>query len=94
MIWGHLPENLCPLQKIQNRAYCAIESAPIKDQLPYERLNIEKIITYNRAIMVYKILEKRCPENLKGKFVKRTQISKYETRRINNFQIPKPQLEL
>ena len=44
--------------------------------------------------MVHKILKKKCPENLKGKFTRRTQISKYETRRINDLQIPKRRLEL
>ena len=51
-----------------------IESAPIKDKIPSTRLSVEKIITFDRAIMVHKILKKRCPENLKGKFMRRTQI--------------------
>ena len=33
-------------------------------------------------------------ENLKGKFTRRNQISKYETRRMHDLQIPKPRLEL
>ena len=44
--------------------------------------------------MVHKILKKRCPENLKGKFTRRTQISKCKTRRINDLQIRKPRLEI
>ena len=57
--------------------------------MPSKRLSVEKIITYDRAIMVHKILRKRCPENLKGKFTRRNQISKYETRRMRDLQIPK-----
>ena len=62
--------------------------------MPSKRLSVEKIISYDRAIMVHKILRKRCPENLKGKFTRRNRISKYETRRIHDLQIPKPRLEL
>ena len=43
---------------------------------------------------IHKILKEMCPENLKGKFTRRTKISKYETRRINDLQIPKPRLEI
>ena len=87
-------KKLCSLQKIQDRAFYLIESAPIKDKMPSKRLSVEKIITYDRAIMVDKILRKRCPENLKGKFTRRNQISKYETRKMHDLQIPKPRLEL
>ena len=62
--------------------------------MPSKRLSVEKINTYDRAIMVHKILRKRCPQNLKGKLTRRNQISKYETRRMHDFQIPKPRLEL
>ena len=62
--------------------------------MPSKRLSVEKIITYDRAIMVHKILRKRCPENLKGKFTRRNQTSKHETRKIHDLQIPKPRLEL
>ena len=90
LIWGHLPEKkLCALQKIQNRAFYLIESAPIKDNIPTARLSVEKLMTYDRATMVHKILKEMCPEILKGKFIRRTHISKYETLRINcdwNFQ--------
>ena len=92
LIWGRLPENLSLLKKIQNRVFYFNESAPLKDQIPPKRLNVEKIVTYDRAIMVHKILKKKCPEDLMGKFTRRTQISKYETRRINDLQVPKPRL--
>ena len=95
LIWGHLPEKkLCSLQKKQDRAFYRIESAPIKDKMPSKRISVENIITYDRAIMVHKILRKRCPENLKGKFTRRNQISKCETRKMHYLQIPKPRLEL
>ena len=95
LIWGHLPEKkLYALQTIQNRAFYLIESAPIKDQIPTSRLSVEKAMTYDRATMVHKILKEMCPEVLKGKFIRRTHISKYETRRKNDLQVPKLRLEL
>ena len=59
-----------------------------------KRLSVEKTIIYDRAMMVQRILRKRCPENLNGKFTRRNQISKYETRRMYDLQIAKPRLEL
>ena len=47
--------------------------------MPPKLLSIEKIITYDGVTMVHKIFRKRCLENLKGKFTRRNQISKYET---------------
>ena len=58
-------KKLCSLQKIQDRAFYLIESAPIKDKMPSKRLSVEKIITYDRAITVHKILQKSCPEILR-----------------------------
>ena len=46
-IWGHLPgRKLCALQKIQNRAFYLIESAPIRDRIPSARLNLEQLLLY------------------------------------------------
>ena len=62
--------------------------------MPSKRLSVEKIITYDRATMVHKILWKRYPKNLQGKFTRINQISQDETRRMHDLQIPKPRLEL
>ena len=43
--------------------------------------------------MTYKILHDLCPENLRNKFTKRSQISEYETRNCKGLQIPKFKLE-
>ena len=75
-MWDHLPEKkLCSMQKIQDRAFYLIESAPLKDQIPSARLNVNKPITYYPAILVHKILREKCPENLKRKFTYRILIS-------------------
>ena len=62
-------------KKIGIRVFYLIVSTPTKDQIPSSRLNVDKVITYDRTIMVYKILREICPENFKGKFTNRTQIS-------------------
>ena len=65
-MWGHLPETkLYTLQKMQNRAFYLVESAPFKDQIPSAQLVIKKLITYDRAVMVHKPLGEMCPEILK-----------------------------
>ena len=79
---------------MQDRAFYLNESAPIKDKMPSKRLSVEKLITYDWALMVHKNRRKRCPENLKGKFTRRNQISKYETSKMHDLQIRKPRLEL
>lgn len=79
-IRDHFPETkLYTLQKIHNRTFYIIETAPIKDQIPPARLNFERHITYDRAVMVHMILKEMCPENPKRTFTSRTQMSKYET---------------
>ena len=95
LLWGHLPEKkLCALQKIQNMAFYLIQSVPINGRIPSARLNVETVITYDRSIMLHKVLKEMCPEDLQGRFTMRTKISKYETSRINNLQIRKPCLEI
>ena len=75
LIWGQLSEMyLCALQKIQKRAFYLIESTPIKDRIPSTWINVEKVITYDQSILVYNILKEFCPENLKGKFMRRNKI--------------------
>ena len=43
---------------------------------------------------VHKILNEQCPEILKQKFTKRSQVSKYEARRANDLRVPRPRLEI
>lgn len=44
--------------------------------------------------MAHKTLREKSPENLERMFPNRTQISKYETRRMDELQIPRPRLEI
>ena len=45
------------IQKVQNRAFYFIESAPIEDWEPSAaQLNVAKVITYDRVILVHTIV--------------------------------------
>ena len=56
-------------------------------------LSVEQLITFDRAGMVYKIINKLCPENLWSKFNLKSHYSRYNTRSCRNIQIPKYNLE-
>ena len=73
---------------MQNRTFCFMELAPIKGLIPSEQLSVEKVITCDWDTMIHKILKKMGLENLMGKFMRKTRISKYEIRKINDLQIP------
>ena len=92
---GHLSTTtLHNLQKLQDRAINLIESAPIKDRIPSATLSVNELIKLDQETMVHIILNEQCPEILKQKFTKRSQVSKYETRRANDLQVPRPRLEI
>ena len=95
LLWGHLSATkLHSLQKLQDRAMTLIQSAPIKDRIPSATLSLNELIKLDQAMMVHKILNGQCPEILKQNFTKRSQVSKYETRRANDLQVPRPRLEI
>ena len=71
-----------------------IQSAPVKNRIPSATLSVNELIKLDQAMMVHKILNEQCPEILKQKFTKRSQVSKYETRRANDLQVPRPRLEI
>ena len=95
LLWGHLSATkLSNLQKLQERAITLIHSAPSKDRIPSATLDVNELIKLDQAMMVHEILHEQCPEILKQKFTKRSHVSKYETRRANDLQIPRPRLEI
>ena len=71
-----------------------IPSAPIKDSIPSATLSANELMKLDQAMIAHQILNEQCPEILKRKFTKRSQVSKYETRRVNDLQIPRPRLEM
>ena len=94
VIWGCLSNTkLESLQRLQNRARRLIECTRHKDGWVCDWLDVRNLIKYDRLITTYKINNGLCPENLKNKFTPRSNISKYNTRKFNDFEIPRLRLE-
>ena len=68
VIWGSLSETkIAAFQCLQDRAYSIITNARIKDSWSASWLNVENHFRYYRNVMIYKIMNRSCPENLLGK---------------------------
>ena len=93
-LWGSLSDTkLNHLQYLQDRARALIENEHSKDGLVCNWLSVINCIKYDKAVMIYKILNNLCPGSLHGKFTMRSQISAYETRNCHDISIPKRNLE-
>ena len=93
-LWGSLSNTkLDHLQRLQNRARTLIESSRLKDGWACNWLSVSNLIKFDRALMIYKILNGLCPESLNGKLITRSQISKYQTRNQQDLDIPRLNLE-
>ena len=62
--------------------------------MPSATLSVHELIKLDQAVMVHKILNGQCPKVLKQTFTKRSQVSKYETRRSGDLQVPRTRLEI
>ncbi len=90
VIWGSLPtRKLETLQRLQNRAQSIIESARLNDNWSCDWLNVNNLISFDRSVMTYKIMNKLSPESLWDKFELRSMHSSYVTRNCHDLQIPR-----
>ena len=81
VIWGSLAKSKKEsLQRLQDRAISIIETSGIKDEWSNNFLSAEQLVIFDRAVMVYKIINRLCPENLCDKFQQRSKYSSYNTR--------------
>ena len=95
IIWGHLSATkLNKLQRLQDRAIVLVQSAPIKDKMPSATLSVHELMKLDQAVTVHKFLNGQCPQVLKQTFTKRSQVSKYETRRSGDLQVPRTRHEI
>ena len=80
---------------IPNLALCKkyLESAKVKDAWNKNSLKVNQLMTYDRAVMTYKIVNQLCPEGLQNKFMERSAISKYNTRNSKDLHVQKLKLE-
>ena len=58
-----------------------------------KRLSISNLITFDKAVMIYKIMNGLCPDNLRGRLATRSQISNYPTRNQLDLDTPRQNLE-
>ena len=94
VIWGSLSNSkLESLQRLQNRERRLIECERHKYGWVCDWLNVCNLIKNDRLIATYKVINGVCPENLKKKFTNRSNISRYNTRKIDDFEIPRLRLE-
>ena len=56
-------------------------------------LSVSNLIKFDRAVIIYKIINGLCPDNLKGRLATRSQISNYSTRNYLDLDIPRQNLE-
>ena len=95
VVWGSISSSeLQALQRLQNRALSIIERARFKDPWPKKWLSVVNLVRFDRCVMVYKILNKQCPESLWNMFQRRCSVSNYNTRNYRDLHIPKLNLEL
>ena len=93
-LWGSISSaELQMLQRLHNRAPSIIESARSKDPWPKIWLNAEKLILFDQSILVYKILNKLCPENFCSTFQLRSSLYNCNTRNYKDIHIPMVKLE-
>ena len=94
VVWGALSNTkLSNLQRYQDRALELIESSKIKNAYIKNILNVNQLLTFDRAVMTFKIVNKLCPEGLQNKFIERYALSKYNTRNMKDLHVQKLKLE-
>ena len=94
VVWGALSSTkLSTLQRYQDRAFDLIESSKIKDDYNKNILNVNQLMTFNRAVMTFKIVNQLCPESLQNKFIEMSALSKYNTRNMKDLHVQKLKLE-
>ena len=70
-----------------------MEKERIKDQWSSDWLTVEQLITFDRSVMNYKMMNKICPESLWDANKTREVCSNYRTRNCTYTQLPRYYLE-
>ena len=55
--------------------------------------HLREMFQFDRLVLMYKIINKICPESLRDKFAERSSISKYDTRNKTDLQVPRRNLD-
>ena len=89
--WGPIPVE--SLQCLQDRTVSMIHTTRIKDNWTPKFLAVKQFIAFDRVVVIYKIFNKLCPENIWNKYHLRSHYSRYNTKFCRNIQIPRYNLE-
>ena len=90
VVWGSLSSaELQTLQRLQNRALSIIASARYKDPWLKNWLYVENLTLFDQSILVYKILNKLCPEHFWNMFQLRSSLSNCNTRNYKDIPMLK-----
>ena len=65
VVWGTISSSeLQALQSLQNRSLSIRDRARFQELWPKKWLSVMNLIRFDRCVMVYKIVNKQCPESL------------------------------
>ena len=93
-VWGSLSNTkISTFQRLQNRAFDIIEASKIKNSLIRPTFSIDQMFQFDMSVLMFKIINKICPESLHDKFAERSTISKYVTRNKTDLQIQRLNLD-
>ena len=93
-IWSNLLNTkLQHLQRLQTRAKTLIDSSRLKDGWRCNWLSVSNIMEFDRAVMIYKIMNGLYSDSLTGRLVTRPQLLSYSTRNQLDLDIPRLNLE-
>ena len=93
-LWGGLSNTkLDHLHRLQTTVRTLIESSRLKDEWSCNWLSVSNLSIFDRAVMIYKIMNGLCPDNVRGRLVTRSQISNYPTRNQLDLDTPRQNLK-
>ena len=95
MVWGAFSNTkFSTLQRYQGRAFHLIECSKIKYAYNKNILNVNRLMTLDRAVMTFKIVNRLCPEGLQNKSKERSALSKYNASNMKDLYAQKLKLSM
>ena len=88
VVWGEpFPAPNSALCKNTRRAFSLTKSSNIKDAYNGNVLDVSELITFNREVITFKIINQLCPEGLRNKLIERSALSNYNYRNMKNLHV-------
>ena len=93
-LWDNLSNTKSQhLLRLENKAKTLIENSRLKDGRRCNCLSVSNIIQFDKAVMIYKILNCLCPDNIRWRLIPRSQLSSNSTRNQLDLHITRLHLE-